>query len=150
MPIKWILSPYFTAVTLTSVSTLAATPATRGLSQIPSFELCFASTHGRCFRTTLNASGAMTLRQFGGLSDSEAVLSEPELAALQKQTSDFFNKVSYAKAKRIKSCSKPLAFRILARGPVTENILCLERLKAADSDRLLSLIAKMSLASKPR
>lgn len=139
----------FACLVITS-SASSATPATKGSSQIPSFELCFAQSHGRCFRTVLNSSGTMTLRQYGGLSDSEATITDFELKTLQKDISTFFNKVSYSKAKKIKTCSKPLAFRALASGLVTENVRCLEKLKRADSERLLSLVTTISLASKPR
>ena len=127
----------------------AATPATRGTSQIPSFELCFASTHGRCFRTVGNSAGTMTLKQYGGLSDSEAPIAESDIKFLQQDVVKFFSKTDYAKAKKVRSCAKPLTFLILAGGPVIENVRCLERLKRADSERLLSLVTRISLSSKP-
>ena len=94
--------------------------------------------------------GTMTLRQYGGLSDSEAAVSDAELKVLQKDISAFYSKISYAKAKKAKSCAKPLVFRALAITPVSENVRCLEKLKRSDSERLLSLVTRISLASKPR
>ncbi len=107
------------------------------------FELCFANRHGRCFRT----SEAGMFRQYGGMSDSEAFLPETEQRRLFKDISAFFTKVGYAKAKMVKSCSNPFVFREMKEA--TAEIRCLERLKKADSEKLLSLITQVSLASKP-
>lgn len=127
----------------------AATPATRGTSQISSFEFCFATNHGRCFRTVQNSAGTITLLQYGGLSDSKAVIAESDVKFLEQDIVKFYSKTAYAKAKKIKVCAKPLTFRILAGAPVTENIRCLERLKRPDSEKLLSLVTRISLSSKP-
>ncbi len=85
-------------------------------------------------------------RQYGGMSDSEAFLPVTEQNRLHKEITAFFRKVSYAKAKKVKSCSKPF---VLRETKSAENIRCLERLKKRDAEKLLSLVTQVSLASKP-
>ncbi len=87
-------------------------------------------------------------RQYGGMSDSEAFLPEAEQKRLHKEITAFFTKVGYAKAKKVKSCSKPFVLRETKKTP-SENIRCLERLKKTDTAKLLSLVTQVSLASKP-
>lgn len=109
------------------------------------FELCFAYAHGRCFKTNETSTKRSTLQQYGGLSDSEAVITPQEIKALEKDIATFYTNVKYAAVKSAKSCGKPLVYRVSKK----EDIRCLDRMKKGDNDKLLSLITRISLASKP-
>ena len=109
------------------------------------FELCFAYTHGRCFKTIETPAKRITLQQYGGMSDSEAVITAQEIKTLEKEIATFYAGAKYALVKKAKSCSRPLVYRVSSK----EEIRCLERLKKQDSEKLLSLMTRVSLASKP-
>ncbi len=109
------------------------------------FELCFAYTHGRCFKTVETPAKRITLQQYGGMSDSEAVITPQEIKALEKDLANFYVSVKYASVKSARSCGKPLVYKASKK----EEVRCLERIKKADSEKLLSLISRISLASKP-
>lgn len=117
--------------------------ATKAPSESSGFELCFSSQHGRCFQT-LTDDGKLRLRQFGGLSDSEAIVTNEQVIALKKEVSSFYNSTAYAKPRKVSRCTRPLVLK--SPGQETR---CLEKLKPKDSDKLLSLISRVSLASKP-
>lgn len=133
------------------------------------FELCFAGNHGRCFKT-MNAGMFV---QYGGASNSEAFLSETDKINLQRNIERFFKTIAYTKASTPKNCAKPFVFRLTKNSAAangnaetpngtsstaattnknsvtTESVRCLEKLKKTDSDKLLSLVTEVSLASKP-
>lgn len=116
------------------------------------FELCFASQGGRCFQTFKTEDGKLLLRQFGGLSDSEASITPPQIGTLKKDIASLYASSAYAKPLKTRPCKRPLVFKT-QREKVGTDLLsqtrCLERLKPVDSEKLLSLVSKISLASKP-
>ena len=116
------------------------------------FELCFASRNGRCFQTFKTEDGKLLVRQFGGLSDSENSITSPGIATLKKDIASFYALSAYAKPVKTRLCKRPLVFKTQREKTGTDLLSetrCLERLKSKDSEKLLSLVSKISLASKP-
>ena len=122
---------------------IAAKASSEASRESLGFELCFSALHGRFFQT-LTEDGKLRLRQFGGLSDSEAIVTNDQIAALKKEVSSFYSATAYATPRKISRCNRPLVFKTAGR-----ETRCLEKLKTKDSDKLLSLVSKISLASKP-
>lgn len=120
----------------------------RQIKAATSFQFCFEIPHGRCFNTTMTGR----LRQVGGHSESQAVITPAEVQSLESQIIAFMKATFSAAPRKPRLCQQTLAYRSFDVETLQmkfEAQRCLEFLNKADNASLAKLVSKLSLATKP-
>jgi hypothetical protein len=119
------------------------------LKAAASFQFCFEIPHGRCFNTT--ATGR--LRQVGGHSPSQAVITPDAVQAFEDEIAKFMKATISAAPRKPRDCQQSLAYRSFDLETLQmkfEAKRCLEFLNKADNAKLAKLVARLSLATKTK
>ena len=132
-----------------AAKTVTKVPAThRPIKAAASFQFCFEIPHGRCFNTTSTGR----LRQVGGHSESQAIVTAAETLALENEIAAFMKATISAAPRKPRPCQQTLAYRSFDIDTLQmkfEAQRCLEFLSKIDNVKLAKLAAKLSLATKP-
>lgn len=113
--------------------------------------LCFSLVHGRCFTVMTDAAKPtkpMILQQSGKMMNSQAPLSAEEFTKLEVEARSLFKTLSYAAPTKNNRCRDEMRQKL--KGEAEPRVLCLEKIKKSDDEKLAKFTELLSNASSKK